>query len=214
METKILEYPEEPLDWIPLTEIDNLNTDRKTVIYRFNGVLYKRPCFSSIFGVNPNNIGDVLEICLNPALNRYATRYSNLIKYVEALNELYSGANLSIFSEKSEIVENKYGLWIRIEFTKEYPNPVIRDLCTRIRFLHEDPYHSFIDELLTNPNFKLRDIEEKIATFPDYSIGTEHYLHGNHRDIIQDYSNYEERFLEACKRSYWLNEVLKKLLND
>lgn len=212
MAKRILKYPRKKLDWIPLTEPGSFDTQRQNVRYRYNEKETRsKICFSNIFNNHPIDAGSTLEICLNPKKNRYATKYSNLRKYVKFLNELYSGAKVSIFYDKSVEIPRKYGLWVRVKFTKEYPNVVLRDFCTRIRFLHEDPYQEFMDELLSKPDFKLSDIEEKVASLGDYAINSGHYLHETQQSIIKNYNNYEERVLKSYKHEYNLHDTLERL---
>jgi hypothetical protein len=196
MEKIILEYPRKKLNWIPLTEIDELEQSREKVLYRYNDKDYKHICFRNIFDRKIKE-ADILEICLNPAKNRYATRYTNLRKYVRHLNKLYSGAKISIFYEKSTVVPDHYGIWLRIFFSKDYPTAVLKDLCTRIRFLHEHPYQAFMDELLSAKDFKLEDIENHVSQLNGYAVNTGHYLFYDYRSKIKTYKNYEERVLRT-----------------
>jgi hypothetical protein len=196
MEKIILDYPRKKLNWIPLTKIERLDNDKQHVLYSYNDKDYKHICFRDIFNRGVEE-ADVLEICLNPVKNRYATRYTNLKKYVRHLNKLYSGAKISIFYEKSTVVPNHYGIWLRIFFSKNYPVAVLKDLCTRIRFLHEYPYQAFMDDLLSVKGFKLEDIENHVSKLDGYAVNTGHYLFYDYRSKIKTYKNYEERVLRA-----------------
>ena len=211
----ILEYPKKDLKWIPLTEIEDLDNDGQYVLYRYNDESYTHICFRDIFNDSICK-DDVLEICLNPKINRYATRYTNLKKYVDHLNTLYSDAEISIFHEESSIVGGHYGLWLRVNFSKDYPDVVLKDICTRIRFLHESPYQNFMDEVLFKEDFILKDIERKVSTLGQYEVNTGHYLFSDKNYIMRSYKNYEERILKVvddhnCQK---LHTVLNKIKND
>jgi hypothetical protein len=112
--------------------------------------------------------GEILEINLFPKSNTYNVKWKNLLKYIEHLNKLYSNIYIqpsfklpfNNANSKNEEIKHLNEIWLQVMFTKKYNNIVLRDMTTRIRFLFENPFNVFMDELLDNPDFKLSDIEE------------------------------------------------------
>ena len=164
------------------------------VIYYFNNVRHDGACFSSIYR---NNLiwskGTILKI--NLFVNdetKLKTRYGNILKYFRHLSKLYSGLTFKIE------VDDGGKLWAIVKNNKDYPNVVIRDIATRVRFLFEGTVNAHMDELLSNKNFQLSDIEEAVGEKNAYYVQLGHWLFNtNSPKNIIDYTNYEERFLQA-----------------
>jgi len=209
---------------IPLTEKGKLNKDRKGVDYVFRNELFTgSACFSNIFySFTSPQKGEILEINLFPKSNTYNVKWKNLLKYIEHLNKLYSNIYIqpsfklpfNNANSKNEEIKHLNEIWLQVMFTKKYNNIVLRDMTTRIRFLFENPFNVFMDELLDNPDFKLSDIEECMSNLEIQYYGTGHYLHKSLNDILLDYTNYEKRFISACKGRIDLHNVMDKLVNE
>jgi hypothetical protein len=216
--------PEEEYNRV-YSDLGNLNISRRKdgynpkVEYYLNKKRYAGSCFSSIYKSEQiwrkNTILKINLFIKNQ--RRLKTRYGNILKYFRHLSKLYSGLTF-----KTE-VDNKGELWVVIKNSKDYPNTVLRDITTRVRFLFEgDAINTHMDDLLSQKKFHLNSIEELISSKDPYYIQIGHWLFRNNKpENIIDYTNYEERFLEECNKykkeeSYWpdLNTITAKLLKN
>ena len=180
------------------------------VEYSLNNEFEEGACFSDIFSLKAFKEGDVLKIDLfYDEQNRLKTRYTNIKKYFKHLSRLYKG--IDIKCEVDSIGDNHNRLIAHIEVTKEYPNVVIRDICTRVRFLFEGDFNIHMDKCLSKKDFKLNDIEESIGKEHAYHVQIGHWLFTNNvSSNIINYDNYEENILKFAGGD--LQKAIKHLI--
>ncbi len=168
------------------------------VYYSLNEKKYEGACFSDIFGDRKLAKGDILKIDLfYHDQKKLKTRYTNINKYFSHLSTLYKGIDIKCKIDTiGKNAENKLVAYIIAK--QEYPNVVIRDICSRVRFLFEGDFNTHMDKCLSKKDFKLSDIEESIGNEHAYHVQIGHWLFTNNKSSnIINYENYEENILEA-----------------